>query len=246
MKVMAMNKILKIFAFSLIVVSLSVLASCGVADENYGISSVFDEIEYKETPNNPIMSSDRVMPKYFDIMLFDEENYSDVYLGKKFKLSATYLGEKIAVGTSLSEMAEMGWNLAYENEYNEESRVIAYETVDIVFKNKDGVELKAQMYNSTGSSVKLSECLVVRIFIDNNFYSEPNNVKSFNVNGITNSVAITDVIEILGTPSHFYEVSKECYYLDYFISKDDRRNGITVYINPVTDSVISVEFSYYK
>ena len=59
-------------------------------------------------------------------------------------------------------------------------------------------------------------------------------------------MAITDVINTLGTPSHFYKVSDNLYYLDYFITKKDRRNGITVYINPNEDNIVSIEFSYYK
>ena len=102
------------------------------------------------------------------------------------------------------------------------------------------------MYNSSRSSVKLSKCYVVKIFIENDFYKDSENYKKFNINGITNSMAITDVIHTLGTPSHFYKVSDSCYYLDYFITKKDRRNGITVYINPIDDLILSVEFSYYK
>lgn len=245
-----MNKIFKMFkisALSLILVVLMLLAACGKADMSYGVSDVESESKsFVKTENNPIMSSDKVMPKYFDIMLFDEENYSNVYLGKNFKINATFLGEKLVVPASIKKMEEMGWNLADENTYKNDSRVLAYESVEVIFKNKDGVLLKALMYNSSGSSVLLKECKVVKFFLDNNFYADPKNVKSFNISGITNSMAITDIIEVLGTPSHFYEVSKECYYLDYFISGDDRRNGITVYINPVADSVISVEFSSYK
>ena len=59
-------------------------------------------------------------------------------------------------------------------------------------------------------------------------------------------MAITDVINTLGTPSHFYKVADNNYYLDYFITKKDRRNGITVYLDPVEDLVTAVEFSYYK
>ena len=59
-------------------------------------------------------------------------------------------------------------------------------------------------------------------------------------------MAITDIIHVLGTPSHFYAISDTSYYLDYFISKKDRRNGITVYINPVDDIITKIEFSYYK
>ena len=59
-------------------------------------------------------------------------------------------------------------------------------------------------------------------------------------------MAITDVIDTLGTPSHFYKVSDNSYYLDYFATKKDRRNGITVYINPAEDSITAIEFSFYK
>ena len=59
-------------------------------------------------------------------------------------------------------------------------------------------------------------------------------------------MAITDIIDTLGTPSHFYGIADNNYYLDYFISENDRRNGITVYINPSEDSITAVEFSYYK
>ncbi|MBP3600007.1 MAG: hypothetical protein J6J30_02885, partial [Clostridia bacterium] len=78
------------------------------------------------------------------------------------------------------------------------------------------------------------------------YYNNPNDDNAFNINGITNEMAITDIIHVLGTPSHFYAISDTSYYLDYFISKKDRRNGITVYINPVDDIITKIEFSYYK
>ena len=40
--------------------------------------------KYENVEDTKIMSSDRVMSRYFDISLFDEENYSEIYLGKKF------------------------------------------------------------------------------------------------------------------------------------------------------------------
>ena len=192
------------------------------------------------------MSSDRVMSNYFDISLFDEENYSDIYLGKKFEINATYSGESLPVPTSLEDMAELGWNLSDGNEYNEKSLVFAYETIDVIFENANGLKVNAKCYNSSRSSVKLEKCYVVKFRIDNDFLVDSTNYKPFNINGITNTMAVTDVIDILGTPSHFYEVSTDSYYLDYFITKRDRRNGITVYINPIDDTVTAVEFSYYK
>ncbi len=244
----ALKKILTVLASFILILCLS---ACSEVDPNYGVSekssveeSVQDEANYDE--DTKIMSSDRVMSNYFDISLFDEENYSDIYLGKKFEINATYAGGSLPVPSRLEDMGQLGWSLAQGNEYNENSLVFAYETIGVVFQNKNGIKINAQLYNSSRSSVKLSKCYVVKFRIENDFYNDSTNYKPFNVNGITNKMAITDVIDTLGTPSHFYEVSKSSYYLDYFITKRDRRNGITVYINPVDDTVTAVEFSFYK
>lgn len=227
--------------------------ACSSVDPNYGVSdkAVSEETENEEEKSNydentKIMSSDRVMSTYFDISLFDEENYSEIYLGKNFGIDAVYDGESIPVPSKLEDMIELGWSLAEGNEYNENSLVFAYETIDAVFQNENGLKIKAQFYNSSRSSVKLSKCYVVKFRIENDFYQDSSNYKPFNVNGITNTMAITDVIDTLGTPSHFYEVSEDNYYLDYFITKRDRRNGITVYINPADDIITAIEFSFYK
>jgi len=225
------------------------ISGCSPVDDDYGVSKAQNAKGVDETDElseTPIMSSDRVMSKYFDISLFDEENYADIYLGKKFKIDAMYMDEVIEVPVKIEDLFEKGWSFADGNTYDENSLVFAYETIDVVFKNPQGVNVSAQMYNSSRSSVKLSKCYVVKFFIKNGFYKDSKNYKKFNINGITNSMAITDVIETLGTPSHFYKVSDTCYYLDYFIAKKDRRNGITVYINPQDDLILSVEFSYYK
>lgn len=236
---------------SILIVSSLFLSSCSKVDDDYGVSTVsqtkkIEEVTETENYDTPIMSSDRVMSKYFDISLFDEENYADIYLGKKFKLDALYLDEALSLPVKLDEMAEKGWHLSEGNIYDENSLVFSYETIDVLFENEEGIKLKAQMYNSSRSSIKLSKCYVVKFFIENDFYKDSENYKKFNINGITNSMAITDIIHTLGTPSHFYKVSDTSYYLDYFITKKDRRNGITVYINPVDDLILSVEFSYYK
>lgn len=226
------------------------MVACKDMDPNYGVSEkqvaedVADKSNYDE--NTKIMSSDRVMSNFFDISLFDEENYADIYLGKKFEINATFAGESLPVPSKLEDLRELGWLLSEGNEYNENSLVFAYETIDVIFENENGVKIKAQLYNSSRSSVKLSKCYVVKFRIENDFYVDSKNYKPFNVNGITNTMAVTDVINTLGTPSHFYEVDDNNYYLDYFISKRDRRNGITVYINPVDDIVTAVEFSFYK
>lgn len=250
-RVISMNKILKLFLIFAVLLSV---AACSPVDKNYGVSStvvssekISESAKSADTVSEaPIMSSDRVMSKYFDISVFDEENYANIYLGKKFEINAVFAGDTLSVPTKLSELEDIGWFLADGNTYDKGSLVFAYETIDITLKNEAGVKLSAQMYNSSRSSVKLSECYVVKFFLENGFYKNPDGYNAFNINGITNSMAITDVIEALGTPSHFYRVSDNCYYLDYFITKKDRRNGITVYINPVDDLILSVEFSHYK
>lgn len=246
-----MRNFKKIFSYACVVIMLLSFASCTPVEKDYGVSSEVSiksdkALESTEQVTRPIMSSDRVMSKYFDISLFDEENYADIYLGKKFLIESHFAGDAFEVPTTIQKMNESGWKLSGGNSYDENSLVFSYETIEAVMENESGVTVKAWFYNSSRSSKKLVECNIVKFLITNDFYTNMESYNEFNVNGITNSMAITDVIDTLGTPSHFYEVSDTCYYLDYFITKKDRRNGITVYINPVEDNIISIEFSYYK
>lgn len=246
--------------YRLLVTILAILlmltfAACSPVDKEYGESSLVSyssQVSSKENAKSAeddtplIMSSDRVMSKYFDISLFDEENYADIYLGKDFHINALYSSRNLKVPTNIREAKENGWKLASGNEYNENSLVFSYETIDATIVDSKGNLLKVQFYNSSRSSVKLSQCKIVKYRIENEFYIKPKTYEKFDINGINNSMAITDIINVLGTPSHFYRVSESSYYLDYFISKDDRRNGITVYINPLEDCITAVEFSYYE
>lgn len=244
-----MKKMLKGLSVIFCLIFVFTLSSCRKVDKNYGVKSDKSSTTKQETNYDQelkIMSSDRVMSKFFDISLFDEENYSDIYLGKKFQIEAQFAGQEFEVPTKLAELESMGWTLAEGNEYDADSLIFAYETVDAVFKNQNGIKIHAQFYNSSRSSIKISKCYIVKFRIENDFYQDSNNYTPFNINGITNTMAVTDVIDTLGTPSHFYAVSEDNYYLDYFISKKDRRNGITVYINPIDDIVTAIEFSYYK
>lgn len=241
----------RLICIVIVAAALIGFSSCNEADDNYGESrmnaeDIQNSLDLAEHDETPIMSSDRVMSKYFDISLFDEENYADIYLGKKFEIESTYAGDVLEVPTDISKMNELGWELSDGNSYDENSLVFSYETIETVLKNETGASVKAWFYNSSRSSKKLSECNIVKFLINNDFYTEGVQHYEFNVNGITNSLVITDIVNILGTPSHFYKVSDNLYYMDYFISKNDRRNGITVYVNPVEDSIVSIEFSYYK
>lgn len=226
------------------------ICGCSEVDPDYGVDSNGSSIVIEKRSNydedTVIMCSDRVMPNYFDISLFDEENYAEIYLGKDFQIDALVGGDAFPVPTKMADLRKMGWTMTKGNEYNANSLVFAYETIEATFKNEKGNKIKVYFYNSSRSSERLFECNIVKFRVDNNYYKNRKKALSFNVNGITNTLAITDVIDVLGTPSHFYAVSKESYYLDYFITKKDRRNGITVYVNPVEDIVTAIEFSYYE
>lgn len=246
----------KRFYFTAIFLVISVLlclSSCDPVDKNYASSSasVSDTSStVKKAPENvkrpKIMSDDKIMPQYVDISVFDEENYSDIYLGKKFSLNANFADNEFTVPTSVTALESLGWTLEENSAYDKESLVYAGDSVDTVFVNENGVKIQAKFYNSSKSSVKLKECNIVKFKIDNDFYSSPDNYTPFNINGVNNKMAITDIIDTLGTPSHFYGISETDYYLDYFITEKDRRNGITVYINPADDAITAIEFSYYK
>ena len=240
-------------AVFLIISLLFCLSACDPVDKNYASSSVSlsdTSSTVKKAPENvkrpKIMSDDKIMPQYVDISVFDEENYSDIYLGKKFELNAHFANNEFTVPTSLTALESLGWTLEENSAYDKESLVYAGDSVDTVFVNADGVKIQAKFYNSSKSSVKLKECNIVKFKITNDFYTSPDSYTQFNVNGVNNKMAITDIIDTLGTPSHFYGISETDYYLDYFISEKDRRNGITVYINPADDAITAIEFSYYK
>ena len=241
----------KLISILLVLAVIFGVTACSPIDKDYGVASDESAVNENEksfdnSQERVIMSSDRVMSKYFDISLFDEENYADIYLGKRFEINAMYMGQELPVPIKIEDIKKLGWNLAEGNAYDENSLVFAYETVDATLINEDGVKLQVQFYNSSRSSVKLSKCYIVKYIIKNDFYKNPDKYKEFHINGINNKMAITDIVQILGTPSHFYRVSEDSYYLDYFITKKDRRNGITIYINPQEDSITAIEFSFYK
>ena len=229
------------------------LCACAPVDKDYGVQSsepVKVQKTAKKAPENvrrpAIMSDDKVMPQFVDISLFDEENYSNVYLGKKFRFNVNYVGSELDAPTTLSALEKQGWHLTDGGKYDAESLIYACDSVDAVFENETGAVLKAVFYNSSNSSVKMKKCNIVKLRIENNFYQDTEKYNEFSVNGVNNKMAITDIIDTLGTPSHFYGLAENNYYLDYFISKDDRRNGITVYIDPTNDLITAIEFSYYK
>ncbi|MGN0451571.1 MAG: hypothetical protein ACI4FN_05625 [Acutalibacteraceae bacterium] len=243
----------RIISFVVAFAAVAMLFSaCSPVDKDYGASSDNSggsasvlKTATDDARHPKIMSDDKVMPQFVDISLFDEEDYSEVYLGKKFKFNVTFAGDEFDVPTNLSALNKKGWELVESGPYDSESLIYACDSVEAFFE-KENVKIKATFFNSSNSSVMLKKCSIVKFRIENDFYTNTEAYNEFNVNGINNKMAITDIIDTLGTPSHFYGVSEDNYYLDYFISEKDRRNGITVYINPTDDSVTAIEFSYYK
>ena len=225
---------------------LFVLAAAGCSEvKDYGVS------EKSETSSKPIKipeikSEDTVMPTYLDISLYDVENYADIYIGEKFKYKATYEGDSITVPTTYKEMNSKGWSLVESETVNADSKILAGKTLETVFTDRHGVIINAVFYNSSKSSVSLKNGKIVKFTIpENNLINKESKYGQFWVNGVSNGSSITDIIEYLGSPSHFYAVSENEYYLDYFFSEEDKRSGITVYIDPINDDVKSITFAKY-
>lgn len=242
-----MKKILVTVLCFAIVISCF-LSSCTPFDTSYGesVNDTSSANKYKNVKVPEIKSDDEQMPTFFDISLYDEENYSEIYLGKKFEYKITYAGSDFKVPSSVSKMKKLGWELVSTDKYNADTQIMAGKTLKANFKNQYGKQIVAKFFNDRKSSVSLEDCDIVKFTVPENVYMVPDSVYGqFFVNGVSNESAITDVIEYLGAPSHFYAVSATQYYLDYFISKDDKRCGITVYIDIPSDSVTAIEFANY-
>lgn len=241
-----MKKIVKITSLLLVFLLALSLSACKPVDSSYGVENETVKSSAENAKPPKIMSSDLVMTNYFDISLFDEENYANIYFGKKFKFKVTVAGHQFTVPTTYEKVVENGWTLAAKDLSYEKSDLYAGGWIELQLENTNGKKITALFYNSSNSSKPLIKCNIVKFKIVNDFYNNQQNFTEFNVNGVNNGMAIIEVINTLGTPSHFYRTAEDNYYLDYFISKDDRRNGITVYINPVADTITAIEFSYYK
>lgn len=243
----------KIMAFAFVVLLIFALASCEKMDPDYGASNASstaekaeEEKKYEDVEIPAIKSDDEVMPTYFDISLYDEENYSDIYLGKKFEYNISYSGSEIEVPSSYKKMLKNGWSVVESEEYNKDSQLLAGKSLKVNFVNEYKKQIVAVFHNSTNSSAALKNCPIAKFIIPENVMNNPDSVYGqFFVNGVSNESAITDIIEYLGAPSHFYNEGDGKYYLDYFISEKDKRCGITVYIDVNNDTVDAIEFSMY-
>ncbi len=243
-----MKKIISILVVLALILSCASLVGCSEVDNNYGVESDVeqgeDTVSKFEIPE--IKSSDKVMPTYLDISLYDEENYSDVYLGSKYKYRITYSGSNLSLPTDYKTLIKEGFRIVNPEEYDEKTLVLAGEKVEITFVNEYDNIINVVFYNSGKSSASIKKCDIVKFVIKENYLNvEDSKYGQFWVNGVGNGSAITDVIERLGAPSHFLAVSDTEYHLDYFISRDDKRSGIMVNIDPLNDTVNSIEISYY-
>ncbi len=248
-------KLKKLLSIVILAVFVLTLAGCAAPDKNYGVkkpasssSSLPSESEITSpTESVPeITSLDSMMSKFFDITLFDEENYSDIYLGNTYKLNAKYCNTSFKLPSKLTDLNKNGWELVDGSDYDDNSLIYAKETAELVFSDKFSNKITALFYNSKNTSVRLADCEIVKLRIKNGYINNPEVYSAFDINGIKNTSVITDVIQTFGTPSHFYKKSENAYYFDYFYEKSDRRNKIRIYINLTDDSITEVEFSNYK
>lgn len=242
----------RILSFILCCVLLLGLTACEKFDANYGKSSAILQSDDNASKNlseevkiPEIKSDDSVMPFYVDISLYDEENYADIYLGEKFEYKITYAGSALEVPSTYKDFTNDGWTLTESDEYNENSQILAGKSMTVEFVNEYGKKITAVFYNNKKSSAILKKCPIVKFIIKENIVDANSEYGQFFVNGVSNLSAITDIIECLGSPSHFYRVSENKYYLDWFITEKDRRSGITVYVDTAEDNIDSIEFSYY-
>lgn len=228
----------------LIILCLIFTSACSKPDKITSDIALTEDTSDIEIPT--IKSSDQVMPIYFDISLYDEEDYAQIYLGKDFEFDFTYGGSNMKLPTVYSEISAQGWNI-YDSAYNENSVIKAGETLEIQLVNKYNKQISATFYNRDTSSVKLSECPIVKFSVkENNSVNSDSVYDQFAVNGVSNFSAITDVINSLGAPSHFETFYENEYRLSYFVSKKDRRDKITVTVDVQNDCVKGIEVAKYN
>ncbi len=237
----------KLLCLGLSIIFAVLFTACGELDT----SSYGQTAQESNTDNEPIeipviKSEDAVMPNYIDISLYDEENYADVYLGEDFEYDVTYCGEAFAVPSSYETMTQSGWQLVESDGYNKDTQILTGKSLTVDFVNENGKKITAVFKNDFTASESLENCKLVRFIIKENVLIKTDSqYGSFRVNGVGNNSALTDLIEALGTPSHFHCQSGNDYYLDWFITEDDRRSCITVYVDTAEDEVDAIEFSYY-
>ena len=224
------------------------LTGCTVFDKDYGKSEpqTSSKIQKANIKIPEIMSDDDNMPTYFDISLYDEENYADIYLGRDYEYKMTYSGGVLTLPASYKDMIKNNWSLIETDLVKPDSKIMAGKSTEVQFKDSFGKRINAVFYNKSSSSKALMSCPIVKFIVGENcIYNKESVYGQFWINGVSNESAITDVIDYLGAPSHFYAVDGENYYLDYFLTEKDKRSKIRIYINLANDCVMRTEISLY-
>ena len=237
-------KFKSVFAFALAALLLVSFAACSPIDNNYGVESSKPESAKKDVSVPEIKSTDVIMSNYFDISKYDEENYADIYLGKKFSYKITYSGSELTLPFSFKELEKKGFKLS--EGYEENDTVFAGEMSEVVFENEYGNVLNAVFYNSGKSSQKLKKCNIVEFSVpENSLFVKDSKYGQFWINGVSNGSAITDITDYIGAPSHFYSADGNIYCLDFFMGKDDTRSKMSITVEGANDKVISVKVSKF-
>ena len=149
------------------------------------------------------------------------------------------------------QLVELGFTMVESEDYDADSNVLAGKSLWVEFVNENGKMLSALFYNKGSADdekalTSIKNCSIVKFSIKENvLINDKSQYGQFVVNGVNNGAVITDIIEKLGYPSHFYKVSENHYYLDWFITAEDRRSEITIYINTLEDHIEGIEFSFY-
>ena len=89
-----MKKILNLLLIIALFFTLNACSNKTIKNESISNTNQTGDT-YNKLPE--IISLDKKMSNYFDISLFDEENYSNIYLNKNFKLKVTYNDKKISL-----------------------------------------------------------------------------------------------------------------------------------------------------
>lgn len=235
----------------LCIIIVGLLVCCSPIDDRYGVSSAQDEttskVTYPKRVEVPkIKSTDTVMPLYFDISLYDEENYSKIYLGKKYLYFLEYGGYTLSVPTTYDNLVSLGWQILDAGQFDADSIIRSGFLQKVVFVNND-LYLTAYFHNEDEKSVLLKDCKITRLAIEeNHVVSNSKNYGDFSLNGITNSSAVTDLFFMLGAPSHFHADTETQYTLDWFKYEKDRRDKITISVDTENDCITYLAISAYK
>lgn len=247
-----MNKFFRLSTFFISLMLMFSFVGCKKLDEDYG-KSVYVEsndtssVEEEEIVYPEIKSSDEIMPNYLDISRYDELNYSSAYLGENYKFKITYAGSVLTLPTDYDSLNKLGWSFIEGSSYNSDSVITAGKNVDTTLVNEYGKKIDVVFCNSSKYSKKLNKCSIVKLILPENCLNVSGSEYGlFWVNGVTNQSAINNIIEYWGIPTHFYAISKEHYYFDYFLTKDNKKDGVTIHVDPQNDVVLSIQIADYQ